>query len=111
VYTTTASQYDSRELRAIVKSTPKAKMKKGIYADKGYKVPNNDKVLKENSVKSRIQHKVYRNRPLTDWEIKFNNLISKQRYKVERTYGVMQRWFMAGKTKYVGIAKTLLSMF
>ena len=36
----------------------------------------------------------------------FNKLISKQRYKVERTCGGMKRWFGAGKARYVGLSKT-----
>jgi len=106
VHTTTANEHDSKGLKEIVRKTPKKKMKKGVFADKGFKVPNNDILLKNRIIKNRIQHKAYRNRPLTTWEIRFNKLISKQRYKVERTFGGMVRWFGAGKARYVGITKT-----
>ncbi|WP_430817965.1 transposase [Carboxylicivirga sp. N1E11] len=32
--------------------------------------------------------------------------MSKDRYKVERTFGGMSRWFGAGIAKYVGLEKT-----
>jgi IS5 family transposase len=106
VHTTTANEHDSKGLKKIVKKTPKRNMKKGILGDKGFKVPDNDKLLKDEGIKNRIQHKAYRNRPLTEWEVYFNKLISKQRYKVERTFGGMKRWFGAGRAKYVGLSKT-----
>ena len=106
VHTTTANEHDSKGLKKIIKKTPKENMKKGILGDKGFKVPDNDKLLKEEGIKNRIQHKAYRNKPLTEWEIYFDKLISKQKYKVERIFGGMKRWFGAGKARYVGIAKT-----
>lgn len=105
VHTTTANEHDSHGLGPVLKKVPKAK-KKEAFTDKGYKVPKNDQYLKDEGIKNRIQHKAYRNRPLTYWEIQFNKLISKQRYKVERTFGGMQRWFGAGIARYRGLDKT-----
>ena len=76
------------------------------FTDKGFKVPENDLYLKEQKIKNRIQHKAYRNKPLTYWQIRFNKLISKERYVVERTFGGMSRWFGAGIARYKGLAKT-----
>ncbi len=39
-------------------------------------------------------------------EIKLNKIVSKTRYKIECTFGGMVVWFGAGKTRYVGLAKT-----
>ena len=105
VHTTTANEHDSRGLESVLKKVPKAK-KKEVFTDKGYKVPKNDQYLKKQKIKNRIQHKAYRNRPLTHWQIQFNKLISKQRYKVERTFGGMSRWFGAGIARYKGLEKT-----
>ena len=69
-------------------------------------MPENDLYLKEQKIKNRIQHKAYRNKPLTYWQIRFNKLISKERYVVERTFGGMSRWFGAGIARYKGLAKT-----
>jgi len=104
VYTTTANEHDSRGLKSVLKKVPKKK-KKEVLADKGYKVPKNDEYLKTEKIKNRIQHKAYRNRPLTKWEVRFNKLISKNRYKVERTFGGMSRWFGAGIARYKGLGK------
>lgn len=105
VHTTTANEHDSRGLKPLLKKVRKSKIKKGIYADKGYKVPQNDACLKEKGVKNRLQHKAYRNRPLTDWEKQFNKMISQSRYVVERTFGGMKRWFGAGRARYKGKQK------
>ncbi|MDP2693177.1 MAG: IS5 family transposase [bacterium] len=105
VHTTTANEHDSHGLKPVLNKVPKKK-KKEAFTDKGYKVPKNDEYLKEQKIKNRIQHKAYRNRPLTAWQIQFNKLISKQRYKVERTFGGMSRWFGAGIARYKGKAKT-----
>lgn len=105
VHTSPANEHDSHGFKPVLKKTPKQK-KKEVFADKGYKVPKNDEYLEEECIKNRIQHKAYRNRPLNEWQIKFNQLISKQRYKVERTFGGLSRWFGAGIARYKGKAKT-----
>ncbi len=104
VHTTTANEHDSKGFEAVMGKTPKKK-KQGVFTDKGYKIPDNDAYLKKHKIKNRIQHKAYRNRPLSSWEILFNKLISKQRWVVERTFGGMSRWFGAGKARYKGKAK------
>ena len=104
VHTTTANEHDSKGLKPLLKKV-KSKKIKGIYTDKGFKVPDNDQLLKENCLKNRIQHKAYRNRPLTEWEKKFNKGISSCRYVVERTFGGMKRWFGAGRARYKGKTK------
>ena len=105
VHTTTANQHDSKGLIPLLETIPKAK-KKEIWADKGYKTPDNDKALKDQKIKNRIQDKAYRNRPLTGKQKLRNKLISKERYKVERTFGSIKRWFNTGVCRYVGMDKT-----
>lgn len=104
VHTTTANEHDSRGFEKVMEKVPKKKMQQ-VFADKGYKVPDNDAYLKKQNTKNRIQHKAYRSRPLSKWETLFNKLISKKRWVVERTFGGMSRWFGAGKTRYKGLAK------
>ena len=62
--------------------------------------------VKKIKVKNRIQHKAYRNNPLTNWQKEYNRLISKNRWVVERTFGGMRRWFHCGVARYIGLAKT-----
>ena len=57
-------------------------------------------------LKSRIMHKGVRGRKLTEREQRVNVAISKTRYKVERTFVSIHRWFHGGIARYVGLAKT-----
>ena len=90
VHTTTANEHDSKGLEPLMGKIPKSQRKQ-VMADKGYKSKANDKMLKEKGSKSRIMHNGYRNRPLTDWQIKYNKAISQTRWVVERTFGSLKR--------------------
>ena len=76
-----------------------------LKADKGYKSKKNDKLLKERKLKNHILKKAKRNKPLTFWEKKFNKIIGKTRYKVERTFGSIRLWFNGALARYRGIEK------
>jgi IS5 family transposase len=51
-------------------------------------------------------HKAVRNKKLTAHQLRFNKLVSRIRYRAERTFGGMRRWFCAGTARYLGLAKT-----
>jgi IS5 family transposase len=110
VHTTTANEHDSKGLQPCLENQDEDLAISACYADKGYQVPDNVKFLKtpvkKRKVKNRIQHKAYRNKPLTQWQKEYNHLISKKRWVVERTFGGMRRWFRCGVARYVGLAKT-----
>lgn len=76
-----------------------------IYADKGYQSENNRKILKERKMKSRILKKAKKNQPLTAIELKINKLIGKTRFKIERCFGSIKRWFQSTEARYRGLAK------
>ena len=76
-----------------------------LKADKGYKSEKNDDLLKERKLKNHIMKKAKRNKPLTVWEQKFNKLVGKVRFKVERTFGGINRWFNSTKARYRGMEK------
>jgi len=76
-----------------------------LKADKGYQSQKNTALLKERKLKNHILKKAYKNRPLTNWEVRFNKLVGKTRFKVERTFGGIKRWFSGGLARYRGIAK------
>ena len=42
---------------------------------------------------------------LSERAVALNKAISRTRYKVERTFGSMKRWFGVGKARYVGLEK------
>jgi IS5 family transposase len=110
VYTAPANEHDSKGLKPCLENQDKALAVTACYTDKGYQVPDNVSLLetpvKKRKVKNRIQHKAYKNRPLTYWQKQYNRLISKKRWVVERTIGGMRRWFGCGLARYTGLAKT-----
>lgn len=76
-----------------------------LKADKGYQSKKNTELLIERKLKNHILKRAWRNKPLTNWEKKFNKLVGKTRFKVERTFGGIKRWFNGGVARYKGIDK------
>lgn len=105
VVTTAANESDMNHINELVL---KAKLSKGarVKADKGYASAANRQALKDNGFKDNIMHKATKSKALTVWQIKFNRIISKARYKAERTIASMKRWFRAASARYVGLDKT-----
>lgn len=105
IVTTAANESDMHHITDVV---DKSKLKKGarVKADKGYASAANRQALKDNGFKDNIMHKAAKNKPLTVWQAKFNQIISRTRYKAERTIGSMKRWFRAATARYIGLAKT-----
>jgi IS5 family transposase len=105
VVTTAANESDMYHITDVV---DKSKLKKGarVKADKGYAWEANRQALKARGFKDNIMHKAVRNKPLTRWEITFNQIISKTRFRIERTIGSMKRWFRASTARYIGLQKT-----
>ena len=64
-----------------------------LKADKGYQSSKNETLLAKKKLKNHILKKTKKNKPLTNWEKKFNKLIGKTRFKVERTFGRIKKWF------------------
>ena len=62
-----------------------------LKADKGYQSKKNAALLKQRKLKNHMLKKAYRNKPLTKWEQRFNKLIGKTRFKVERTFGSIKK--------------------
>lgn len=76
-----------------------------LYGDKGYKSEKNEGILKAKKLKSRILSKATKGKPLTDREKLRNKLIGKTRFKVERTFGSIKRWFNSTCCRYIGLEK------
>jgi len=104
VVTTTASLNEITNLEEVLDS---ADLPEGIplKADKGYQSKKNNELLKKKKLKNHILKKAKKNQPLTKWEIHYNKLIGKTRFKVERTFGGIKRWFNGGTARYRGIEK------
>jgi transposase, IS5 family len=95
------------DMNQIEKVIEESKMKKGsiIAADKGYASKDNGNMLKEKKMKNRIMKKAARNRPLKDREILFNRLISKFRYLVEQSNGILKKHYGMIRMRYLGCQK------
>ena len=104
VLTTKASTNEIANLEAVL-NTADLPEDIALKADKGYQSKNNAEILKKRKLKNHILKKAYKNKPLTHWEKKFNKLIGKTRFKVERTFGGIKRWFSGGMARYRGIKK------
>ncbi len=76
-----------------------------LNADKGYCSAKNEKILKERKLKNRILSKATKSKALTEREKLRNKLIGKTRFKVERTFGSIKRWFNSTHARYKGLAK------
>jgi IS5 family transposase len=105
VHTTAANVNEISNLEEVLDKCDIAKGTK-VKADKGYKSQKNDELLAKKGLRNHIMYKAKKNKPLTNNELKFNKLIGKIRYKIERTFGSIARWFQTGKARYVGLAKT-----
>lgn len=106
VLTTTASKNEIANLEEVLKTVNVALPKNiPLKADKGYQSKKNVELLKQRKLKNHILKKAYKNKPLTHWEKKFNKLIGKTRFKVERTFGGIKRWFNGGLARYRGMEK------
>ena len=106
VLTTTASKNEIANLEEVLE-TANLELPKDIplKADKGYQSKKNVELLKKRNLKNHILKKAYKNKPLTRLKKKFNKLIGKTRFKVERTFGGIKRWFNGGLARYRGMKK------
>ncbi len=104
VLTTKASVNEVGNLTAVL-DTANLPENIPLKADKGYQSKKNAELLKTRKLKNHIMKKAYKNKPLTHWEKIFNKLIGKTRFKVERTFGGIKRWFSGATAKYRGIKK------
>lgn len=104
VKTTSANVHETNTLGDLVDGV---ELDKGAWvgADKGYASKANSKMLKERNLKDRILKKAKRGKPLKESEKRFNKLVGKVRYKVERGFGSIKRWFCGGVARYRGMAK------
>jgi IS5 family transposase len=105
IHTTSAKEHETKELGKVI---DKQDLLPGIelLADKGYSSRENEKLLRSKGLKCRIQRKKEKGKEKSPWIGLYNKLIGKRRYKVERVFGSIKRWFSGGVARYVGLAKT-----
>ena len=102
--TTSANESDIKHLDDVLELIDLPK-RTWVKADKGYKSAGNDEILRRKKLKNHIMRKAPKGKKLTEREMKCNKLVSKIRFKVERTFGSIHRWFGGGIARYVGLEK------
>jgi len=105
VHTTPANVHDGQCIGACLDQVA---LPRGIrlLADKGYDSAKNRELLRQRGLRSGIQRKAYRNTPLSVWEQCYNKLIGHSRYKIERVFGSIKRWYGRLSSRYMGLSKT-----
>jgi len=76
-----------------------------LYGDKGYASNANRELLALNGIKDFIMHKKTRSTNLTAFQKKLNKSISKIRYVVEQSFGILKKHFNFDKALYIGLEK------
>ena len=106
ILTTTASKNELSNLEDVLDTcTIELPDNTPLKGDKGYQSKKNRELLKARKLKDHILKKAVKNKPLTKWEKRFNKLVGKTRFKVERTFGGIKLWFKGGVARYRGINK------
>lgn len=105
VHTTPANVHDGQCITACLDQVNLPTGSR-LLADKGYCSSKNEELVRQRGLRSAIQRKAARNRPLSRWEKRYNVLVGRSRYKIERVFGSIKRWFGRLSARYVGLAKT-----
>jgi transposase, IS5 family len=105
VHTTPANAHESQHLISCLDQVSLGKGSR-VFADKGYCSQANEALLRSRGLRSGIQRKASKDRPLTLWERRYNARIGRRRYKIERVFGSIKSWFGRLEARYVGLVKT-----
>lgn len=74
---------------------------KEVYADKGYASPVREYILENvQKIKSHVMRKSYRGNPISEYDDRRNDKISKTRARVEHVFGRIKNEFNLEKTRY-----------
>ena len=104
IRTTPANQSEVTYFEPLIDGMPQQPGMR-VYSDKGNASQANRDILKERGLKDGIMHKSARNKPLTAHQKKKNKRISKIRYIVEQTFGIMKNRFGFSRASYFGVDK------
>jgi len=79
-----------------------------ILADKGYASTSNRDYLSKKKLKDKIMHKAVKGKALTEEQKEENRNISKYRYVIEQTFGLLKLHFGFDRMRYIGNRKSSL---
>lgn len=87
---------------------------RAVYADQGYVGPRLRERLKVLGIRNRVQHRRWKDRPLTPRQRLRNTLIGRVRGRVEGVFGALKRSYGLARMRYMGLARntagTLLTL-
>ena len=71
-----------------------------VLTDKGFFSAQNKEILKKKGLKNGLMYKAFFNKPLTKHMLKFNKLVSKDRWCIEQCFGTLKRRFGYFRASY-----------
>lgn len=87
---------------------------RAVYADQGYVGPRLRERLAALGIRNRVQHRRWKDRPLTPRQLRRNALIARVRGRVEGVFGALKRSYGLARMRYMGLqrntAATLLTL-
>ena len=87
---------------------------KAVYADKAYVGPRLRERLRLAGIRDRIQHRRWKDRPLSPRQQLRNLLIGRVRGRIEGVFGALKRSYGLARMRYMGLlrnaAATLLTL-
>ena len=99
---TPGNVHDSRERNRLLLGDEAA-----LYADAAYSSRATREALARLGIADRVQHKGYRDHPLSEADKRRNAGIAVVRSGVERAFAVYKRCYGLSRTRFVGLAKNL----
>ena len=105
---TGANVHDSKLLKDIIEDlTSKGIEIERLFGDKGYSSRANREELKSRGIEDFIMYKRVKGCKLSEFQEKLNELCSKIRYRIERTFGTLKTRYGLSRFRYKGKRKVL----
>jgi IS5 family transposase len=102
---TPANIYDGHMLDPLLGSV-KLPDEAEVLADKGYCSQENENTIREKKLVSRIMRKKKKGQELEPETKQYNHEISRERYRIERSFGSLKKHFGWSRSIYMGLQKT-----
>ena len=102
---TPANKSDINNFENVMNELPVLNENIPVLADKGYASAINREYLLKRTLSDKIMHKAVKGKPLTEEQKEENREISKYRYVVEQTFGLLKLHFGFDRMRYIGNRK------
>jgi len=99
---TDASVHDSQPLADLLTDSDAGQ---DLHADSAYTGEKHEKTIEKYKMKNKVNEKGYKNKPLTEEQIKSNRQKSKTRARVEHVFGFMEQSMNGLYIRSIGIAR------